>query len=519
MTHQTSIPWARRLGALAVMIALMAVFMTVTVQADHPDWKVAPTGLTVSAGNEAGEIDITWNPESQTSKTLSDYRVTWTPDGENFKTNDQTDWYAYPTTNEVTLTGLDAGETYKVRVRARYDDNRKSRWSDVATGQSGITPNSPATGQPTIAGTVETRSKLTAATSGISDENGLTGATFSYQWIRSSNGSDNDIPGATGSTYVATTADVDTTIKVGVSFTDDDGYPESVTSDATAVVTEETAEGDEKSGPDPRDHQALPWAGHTVYDAKAWVERRIQNAGDSVWLSLSGEENHYYWWYYYDDDDNALVSNPKMQFYRSNGQPLVMNGYTVEDTLGSGTRRFNLPRLRLMPDADDTYYMRVSSTSDGTGKFWVYFGDSSITSSRGDRNSSNCNSGRTHANCKIHAAGNNVEGLIKWSDVDTYKVTYRKGDVIRACAEFDDDAFIGGSANQYAIYDNHNWLFTDVKGVYCTDYFTVDRTGTYIINVIHFAGFISDNSQIERDEIARHQAQPGKNYTVWYEYQ
>ena len=153
-----------------------------------------------------------------------------------------------------------------------------------------------------------------------------------------------------------------------------------------------------KSGPDPRDHQALPWAGHTVYDAKAWVERRIQNAGDSVWLSLSGEENHYYWWYYYDDDDNSLVPNPMMKFYRSNGQPLVMNGDTIEDTLGSGTRRFNLPRLRLIPDADDTYYMRVSSTSNGTGKFWVYFGDSSITSSRGDRNNSDCHSGRTHAN-------------------------------------------------------------------------------------------------------------------------
>ena len=301
MTHQTTIPWARRLSTLAVMIALMAVFTTVTVQADDPDWKQSPTGLSVTAGNEAGELDIAWDAHPQTTKTLFDYRVTWTPDGENFKPNDQTDWYAYPTTNFVTVTGLDGGATYQARVRARYDDGRKSNWSDVATGQSAVTPNSTATGQPTITGTVETGSKLTAATSGISDENGLTGATFTYQWIRSSNGSDNDIPGATGSTYVATTADVDTTIKVGVSFTDDDGYPESVTSDATAVVTEETAEEDDKSGPDPRDHQALPWAGHTVYDAKAWVERRIQNAGDSVWLSLSGEENHYYWWYYYDD--------------------------------------------------------------------------------------------------------------------------------------------------------------------------------------------------------------------------
>ena len=79
MTHQTTVPWAMRLGALAVMIALMAVFMTVTVQADDPDWKVAPTGLTVSAGDEAGEINITWDAHPQTSKTLSDYRVTWTP--------------------------------------------------------------------------------------------------------------------------------------------------------------------------------------------------------------------------------------------------------------------------------------------------------------------------------------------------------------------------------------------------------------------------------------------------------
>ena len=70
MTHQTTVPWAMRLGALAVMIALMAVFMTVTVQADDPDWKVAPTGLTVTAGDQAGEIDITWDAHPQTSKTL-----------------------------------------------------------------------------------------------------------------------------------------------------------------------------------------------------------------------------------------------------------------------------------------------------------------------------------------------------------------------------------------------------------------------------------------------------------------
>ena len=146
MTHQTKVPWVRRLGALAVMIALIAVFMTVTVQADGPDWKQAPTGLTVTAGDQAGEIDITWNPHPQTTKTLSDYRVTWTPDGQDFKSNDQTEWYAYATTNQMTVAGLDEGATHQVRVRARYDDNRKSGWSDVVTGQAGTAPQAPPDG-------------------------------------------------------------------------------------------------------------------------------------------------------------------------------------------------------------------------------------------------------------------------------------------------------------------------------------------------------------------------------------
>ena len=185
---------------------------------------------------QAGELNIAWDAHPQTSKTLSDYRVTWTPDGESFKTNDHTEWYAYPTTNQVSVTGLDAGATYKVRVRARYDDNKKSRWSDVVSGQTGVTTNTPATGQPTIAGTVEVRETLTAATSSISDDNGLTNAVFSHQWVRSANGSDNDITDATGSTYVITNADIDKAIKVHVSFTDDDGYSETLTSNATTSV-------------------------------------------------------------------------------------------------------------------------------------------------------------------------------------------------------------------------------------------------------------------------------------------
>ena len=239
MAHLTTNNWTIRLGALAVMIALMAVVMTFTVQADGPDWRLPVTGLTAVAGDDPGEMLITWDAHPQTTKTLQDYRVTWAPDGEPFKTNDQTDWYAYPTTNEVSVTGLDADQTYKVRVRARYNDNKKSRWSDAVTGQaaaSAAPTNSAATGQPTITGTVEVGQTLTADTSAISDGNGLTSVAFSHQWVRSASGSDNDISGATSSTYAVTNADIDTAIKVRVNFSDDDGYSESVTSNATASV-------------------------------------------------------------------------------------------------------------------------------------------------------------------------------------------------------------------------------------------------------------------------------------------
>ena len=220
----------------AVVILAFAMVMTVSAQSDDPDWKVAPTGLVVATGDAAGKLDLTWDAHPQTSKTLQDYRVTWAPDGEAFRPNSETEWYAYPTTNQVTVTDLDAGETYKVRVRARYDDNKKSHWSNVVTGQAAVTPNSPATGQPTISGTAEVGETLTAGTSAISDANGLTNAVFNHQWARSNDGSHTDISGATSASYVITSADAESKIKVRVSFTDDDGYAETLISASTASI-------------------------------------------------------------------------------------------------------------------------------------------------------------------------------------------------------------------------------------------------------------------------------------------
>ena len=92
--------------------------------------------------------------------------------------------------------------------------------------------NSPATGAPTISGTVQVGETLTADTSDIADANGLSNVQYEYQWLAD----DADINGATGSTYTLTDSDEGKAAKVRVSFTDDAGNHETLTSEATDVV-------------------------------------------------------------------------------------------------------------------------------------------------------------------------------------------------------------------------------------------------------------------------------------------
>ena len=74
---------------------------------------------------------------------------------------------------------------------------------------------------------------LTASSSGIADEDGLTNVMYSYQWLSSR---DAEIDGATGSTYTLQATDLGKIIKVRVTFTDDAGNEETLTSAATDVV-------------------------------------------------------------------------------------------------------------------------------------------------------------------------------------------------------------------------------------------------------------------------------------------
>ena len=99
--------------------------------------------------------------------------------------------------------------------------------------------NNDATGEPAITGTAQAGQELTADASPIMDTDGLTGVSYSYQWVRvDADGTSNeeDISGEIAETYTLTNDDVGKKIKVQVSFTDELSGEEMRTSEATATV-------------------------------------------------------------------------------------------------------------------------------------------------------------------------------------------------------------------------------------------------------------------------------------------
>ena len=140
------------------------------------------------------------------------------------------------TGSSFTLTSSQEGQTIQVQVSFTDDDGFSETATSVATATVAEAANTPPTGLPAISGTPQVGRTLTADTSAISDQDGLSNVSYDYQWIRNDGTSDTDLQEATASTYTPSVSDVGRTIKVQVSFTDDEGNEETLTSEATAEV-------------------------------------------------------------------------------------------------------------------------------------------------------------------------------------------------------------------------------------------------------------------------------------------
>ena len=135
-----------------------------------------------------------------------------------------------------TLQEEDVGKAIWVRVTFSDDAGNEERPTSTQSAPVAARPNTPATGLPTISGTAQVAETLAASISDIEDADGLTGATFSYQWVSSDGITDTDIREATSATYTLVVDDIGKTITVRVNYTDDRDFDETLTSAPTAVV-------------------------------------------------------------------------------------------------------------------------------------------------------------------------------------------------------------------------------------------------------------------------------------------
>ena len=136
------------------------------------------------------------------------------------------------------LYGVGSGEEFAMEIEFKItSDNilsiKQARPWVFSVPSSESAANNPATGAPTISGTAQVGKTLMADTTGIADEDGLTNVSYTYQWLAD----DADISGATGETYTLAGADAGKAIRVRVSFTDDAGNAETLTSSATDAVS------------------------------------------------------------------------------------------------------------------------------------------------------------------------------------------------------------------------------------------------------------------------------------------
>ena len=199
---------------------------TVTGPAEAPPTNTPAAGAPTISGAPQVEQTLTADTSSITDEdglTNVSYSYQWIAGGSDI---------AGATGSTYTLTSSEEGQTVQVRVTFTDDADNEETLTSQATVAVAAAPNREATGKPAIGGTPQVDQTLTADTSPIDDEDGLTNVSYRYQWLAGGS----DIAGATGASFTLTASQQGKTIQVRVTFTDDRGNAESLTSEPTDAV-------------------------------------------------------------------------------------------------------------------------------------------------------------------------------------------------------------------------------------------------------------------------------------------
>ncbi len=139
-----------------------------------------------------------------------------------------------------TFTPGDGEAGLRLRVRGIYKDANgvlEEVFSAPTAAVANV--NDPPVGTVLISDTTPTETQTLTATNAFTDADGVTAAVFAYQWQQSAvggGGAFTDIVGATNQIFTPTQNQVNRQLRVVVTYTDDNGTNETVTSAATTVV-------------------------------------------------------------------------------------------------------------------------------------------------------------------------------------------------------------------------------------------------------------------------------------------
>ena len=308
----------------------------------------------------------------------------------------------------ATLDPTAPGDYYYVRVEAK-ETGRNDYEFRFLTKAPPQPQNSAATGVPAITGTVQIGETLSAGTSGISDGNGLTNVQYGYQWVHSVDGTDTDISGATGSSYTIASSDAGNAFRVKATFTDDDGYSETLTSAATDVVlvTQQQGSGNGSvSEPDGEDFPANNNTSGRVVVGGHGAKGKLGSNNDKDGFKIELESGKRYrvdvLVYAYRDIGNGgtFPGKPVVQMKTIDrdilgaGQAVRLNGYgdfepDTDDNVSSnavnqGSGPDNGARSEFDVTEAGAYLIVIDADGEGTGTYTVRASDITSEEAYGD---------------------------------------------------------------------------------------------------------------------------------------